>query len=795
MEEQAVDPNYEYEAPQFCDFHKIDDNEEGHVDSWFDSKPDDEGGVTIPDDFEPEVVKENNSKPQTTEIVDIVKQELGEESSTKNKACENEAIKPKESEIEPENQKSSEEISSVLSGSNSESSVSPPSDLNEIGNVVQDNLDYGCEAEVESIAPVAEEKESKPKEIRRSNIVTSWDRKITPDCRTDDDDNGSTADENIPQKDEDQDVPKMMTRANKRNHVLNISASNDIPSKKQKETQLPVDGNKGRPSKRSRSLCSNPEKKVINRTVPITPECLKRQKTGKPTMIKLKTTEEMEMERIAKMRQTTRKHIKANETSRKKAIACTSYHPVRMNAELTRPEEFHFETDKRVVKPVPVVATRVDDASMEFLKSLRQHPPSPTWKQRGATVPKPFNLSGGSATKVATSKRKRSAIESDASASTDSYESMAYQVYRFQTTTPPRFRTQKQTDDYESTGKSEEPRGVKITCPKTPNLTTKSRTRPISADVVSKEEQEEKEAEAIKSHRFKAKPFDRRIVEYEGSFGVKTVKAKQVTELEPFIFESDERLEIRKNEDAQKEENVVSFKAVPQPNFEKVFRPQLKHERTAPRPFSFEEKDKARSVKKNSKIQDVYKQEEKLREFKALPLPSDSPDTLPPISSKLCTSFKPFALNTEKKGAVKAEKWIQKVKTELEEGRKKVIFKAQPCKVIHEAPFEPHRSQKPMTDVSEFALNTDRRAERWEQVKTEKKEMKEVEDELRKERDAEREEEEKEAIAELRRNLVHKAKPIHKYKNVAVKPSEKALTEAASPAWTESKRRRMENCR
>ena len=50
-----------------------------------------------------------------------------------------------------------------------------------------------------------------------------------------------------------------------------------------------------------------------------------------------------------------------------------------------------------------------------------------------------------------------------------------------------------------------------------------------------------------------------------------------------------------------------------------------------------------------------------LREFKALPLPTDSPDALPAISSKLGTSFKPFALNTENRGAVKAEKWIQKV--------------------------------------------------------------------------------------------------------------------------------------
>ena len=62
----------------------------------------------------------------------------------------------------------------------------------------------------------------------------------------------------------------------------------------------------------------------------------------------------------------------------------------------------------------------------------------------------------------------------------------------------------------------------------------------------------------------------------------------------------------------QEEDNVVHFKALPQPNFEKVFRPQLKHKRTAPKPFSFEEKDKERWQKKEGKIQDVYKEEEKV---------------------------------------------------------------------------------------------------------------------------------------------------------------------------------------
>lgn len=102
-------------------------------------------------------------------------------------------------------------------------------------------------------------------------------------------------------------------------------------------------------------------------------------------MIKLKTTEEMEMECIAKLRQQTKRHIRANERLMKKAMSCPKANTVRAaNTTLTRPQEFHFQTDKRV-KQHPMT-TRADhqepdvngdDAEKGFWNSLRQHPPSP----------------------------------------------------------------------------------------------------------------------------------------------------------------------------------------------------------------------------------------------------------------------------------------------------------------------------------------------------------------------------------------------------------------------------------
>ena len=49
-----------------------------------------------------------------------------------------------------------------------------------------------------------------------------------------------------------------------------------------------------------------------------------------------------------------------------------------------------------------------------------------------------------------------------------------------------------------------------------------------------------------------------------------------------------------------------------------------------------------------------------LHEFQAQPLPSFSPPLLP-LSSKCLTEPAPFNLSTENRGAVKAEKWGQKV--------------------------------------------------------------------------------------------------------------------------------------
>ena len=834
MEEPIIDPNYEFEAPQFVNFSSVLDDEDDYADAWFDNRPDDEGGIQIPIDADEAELHKDCSDSQRSKrknvIIDVMLSEQQQPIVSKNESKPT-AISTQitantvEATNMNEEGKIQEEIKaeSVSEEVKCETEPDQKAVCDEVSvaqnrtesNLTETEVNEPLEVEKHNIQEVQSEEKPVQETSSDEHVITTEENAIvnvlennSNDVETAESDaesqkegqtnnsESSYTTEEEGQKDQSSQLEKRVTRALKRrNRSLNLSGSSDVPNKKKKPSRSSSGSTQ---SRRSRSRSNPPPI-----TVPVTPQCLKRQKTNKPSIIKLKTTEEMEMECIAKLRKQTKHHIKANESSMKKAILCPAVNAVRASGtSLTRPHEFHFQTDKRV-KQHPM-ATRADqqqhnlngeDCEKEFWNSLRQHPPSPSWKNRTATVPKPFNLSDGGQ-----KKRKHSAMDKDTT-ETDSYETMAYQVYKFQTTTPPRFRTRKANDlgfknETESGQENAASVPKPVTLPKTPNLSTKTRSRPMAEGVLSKEEKEAKELEEMKNYKFKAKPFDRRIIECDGMYGVKKPEETiAATKPKPFVFESDERLETRKEKEPEEneEEHAPNFKAMPQPNFEKVFRPQLKHARTEPKPFSFEEKDKERWQKKEEKIHDVYKEEERLREFKAQPLPSDSPDPLPAVSSKCCTSFKPFALNTDNRGAKKAEKWIQKVKSELEEGRTKATFKAKPCKVVHDAPFVPQKSKKPLTEVNEFALNTNHRAERREELEVSKKEREQIDEELRREREAQREREEQEAIALLRKQLVHKAQPIHKYKNVKVKPSEKPLTEAHSPAWSEMKRRRIDH--
>jgi len=125
--------------------------------------------------------------------------------------------------------------------------------------------------------------------------------------------------------------------------------------------------------------------------------------------------------------------------------------------------------------------------------------------------------------------------------------------------------------------------------------------------------------------------------------------------------------------------------------------------------------------------------------------------------------------------------WQKEVEDKEREEREKRNFQARTDTAVHKLPFMPEKSKKPLTDISGFALNTDKRAE-------ERKEY----DQYLKQREAEllaakKQQEEQRLADELaeaerqRKAAVHKAKPMPQYKELKIKPSETKPTVAIAP--------------
>merc|ERR1712098_980206 len=151
---------------------------------------------------------------------------------------------------------------------------------------------------------------------------------------------------------------------------------------------------------------------------------------------------------------------------------------------------------------------------------------------------------------------------------------------------------------------------------------------------------------------------------------------------------------------------------------------------------------------------------------------------------------------------LKPQKWRhsnlgqrKSVRRDLQNGRKELkrnwrnkekllCFKASEPKVLKKAPFQPKPSEKPLSEVGNFMLNSERRAlERGAfEVKLKQKEA-EIEG-AKRELEMRKKREEEEEVLRLRREAVPKAQPIRNYKHVEIRPSDKPLTMPASPNFT-----------
>ncbi|XP_062059981.1 targeting protein for Xklp2 isoform X1 [Lepus europaeus] len=536
----------------------------------------------------------------------------------------------------------------------------------------------------------------------------------------------------------------------------------------------------------------------------------------------LKSTEEQELEKRMKMQQEVVEMRKKNEEFKKLALAGAGQPVKKSVSQVTKSVDFHFRTDERI-KQHP--KNQEEYKEVNFTSELRKHPPSPARVTRGCTIIKPFNLSQG---------KKRTF---DEAAST--YVPLAQQVEAFHKRTPNRYHLRSKKEDINLL-----PSKSSVTKlsrdPQTPVLQTKHRARPVTYK--SAADQEAEELEKLQQYKFKARELDPRILEggpilpkkppvkpstqpigfdleierriqeresrkkledehfefhsrpcptkiLEDVVGVPEKKVLPITVPRSPAFALKNRIRMPTKEDEEEDEPVL-IKAQPVPHYGVPFKPQIPEARTVEVcPFSFDSRDKERQLQKEKKIKELQKGE--VPKFKALPLPHFDTINLPEKKVKNVTQIEPFCLETDRRGALKAQTWKHQLEEELKQQKEAACFKARPNTVISQEPFVPKKEKKSVAEglsgslVQEpFQLATEKRAKERQELE---KRMAEVEaqkvQQLEEARQQE-EEQKKEELARLRKELVHKANPIRKYQGVEVKSSDQPLTVPVSPKFS-----------
>ncbi|KAK7483069.1 hypothetical protein BaRGS_00025732 [Batillaria attramentaria] len=548
----------------------------------------------------------------------------------------------------------------------------------------------------------------------------------------------------------------------------------------------------------------------------------------------------MELERIEQMKKELQHKRRMAQESYKKAMAKTAYVVPHSTKDPTLPQEFRFQTDTRLKSAADDKKAGEEKSVGDFVKMLRSRTvvspnPSRSTGPKPVTVPHPFHL---------TEKSKSSSMLPSSTGS--KFESMAEKVTAFHKRTPDRFRARPRSLDKSKTerGRSHSPPGLTIA--HTPNLQSRGRHRPVTA--LSQREIEEREVEEMKKNQFKAHPVNSKILSNPNT-GVKKVASKPPTQPEEFQLSANTR-----RDRSQKEEEEEQFefhaqplnrkilegpvgvkpakpalptvamspafalkhrvrlpvelpeekpdpvtgviKAKPVPHTGIPFQPKLPHQHTVPEPFSVETRSKLMLAQKEEKIKQVLEEERRAREFHAQPLPSLDPDELPAKMPKEPTKQEPFQLETDVRGMRYSQELAHKVgsmklEEEEEEFRRAAQFHAQPNRIKDRKPFIPAKSAKPLTEVSDFELNSDRRAVQREEFELRKKEREVELEGQRRQREQRQKEEEEAAIAKLRAEMVHRPNPIRRYAPVVVKPSDKPLTDAESPRFSDRLRAKV----
>ncbi|XP_017509194.3 targeting protein for Xklp2 isoform X1 [Manis javanica] len=534
----------------------------------------------------------------------------------------------------------------------------------------------------------------------------------------------------------------------------------------------------------------------------------------------LKSTEEKELEKTMKMQQEVVEMRKKNEEFKKLALAGAGKLVKKSVSQVTKSVDFHFCTDERI-KQHP--KNQEEYKEVNFTSELRKHLPSPARVIKGCTIIKPFNLSQG---------KKRTFDETSST-----YVPLAQQVEAFHKRTPNRYHLRSKKDDIMLLPSKSAVAKISRD-PQTPVLQTKLRARPVTCK--SAVDQEAEEIEKLQQYKFKARELDPRILE-GGPILPKKPPVKPPTQPVGFDLEIEKRIQEResrkKPEDEHfefhsrpcptkiledvvgvpekkvlpitvpkspaftlknrirmpskiEEEEPVVIRAHPVPHCGVPYKPQISEARTVEIcPFSFDSRDKERHLQKEKKIKELQKGE--VPKFKALPLPHFDTINLPEKKVKSTTQAEPFCLETDKRGALKAQTWKHQLEEELKQQKEAACFKARPNTITSQEPFVPKKEKRSVAEslsgslVQEpFQLATEKRAKERQELEKRMAEVEAQKAQQLEEARQQEEEQQKEELSRLRKELVHKANPIRKYQSVEVKSSDQPLTVPVSPKFS-----------
>ncbi|XP_063237763.1 targeting protein for Xklp2 homolog isoform X2 [Bacillus rossius redtenbacheri] len=360
------------------------------------------------------------------------------------------------------------------------------------------------------------------------------------------------------------------------------------------------------------------------------------------------------------------------------------------------------------------------------------------------------------------------------------YVSMAEAVLKFQTKTPLRFRTKLQGDA--QTWHGEGPRAPTVA--RTPHLTACTRVRPV--DYPSREQREELEVAELSRHKIHAQPLDphvflppklgKRVPKFThpAPFKLTEVKKKEPEEAPRYRFLAqpvprgllaprcappvDSRPVLQAHRRAphlrvfaaavqeNKGQNVLVKKEVFNFGVPVQVRKNTPLKRsTEVKPFSFEERDKEITRRKEERIKKVLEEERQARIFHAQPLPAG-------IRKQLVSSEVSVASTDNTSQACSEE-------------NRNPVFRAQPALVLRKQPFVPRKQQRSPLRARNVALKTEARSKERRQFDESVRSRLEQQEQVQREREERaRLEAEAEAAAQRRLAESFRAQPVPRFK-------------------------------